>query len=95
MHEQLSPTRRADEIEAAILAATSLTAHIRDYIAHRVEPNGVARQLLYPADETSLRAGIWSLILALITHRIYEDYHVSTVEIIAVYPIHYHSIALH
>ena len=51
---QLLPGRRLQEIEAAILAATALTAHRRNDILHRIDENRIARQLLYPTDEISL-----------------------------------------
>ena len=53
MHHLL-PGWRLQEIEAAILAATALTAHRRNDILHRIDENRIARQLLYPTDEISL-----------------------------------------
>ena len=50
----LLPGWRLQEIEAAILAATALTAHRRDDILHRINTDRIARQLLYPTDEISL-----------------------------------------
>ena len=51
---QLLPGRRLQEIEAAILAATALTAHRRNDILHRIDENRIARKFLYPTDEISL-----------------------------------------
>ena len=53
MHHLL-PGWGLQEIEAAILAATALTAHRRNDILHRIDANRIARQLLYPTDEISL-----------------------------------------
>ena len=53
MHHLL-PDWSLQEIEAAILAATALTAHRRNDILHRIDANRIARQLLYPTDEISL-----------------------------------------
>ena len=53
MHHLL-PGWGLQEIEAAILAATALTAHRRNDILHRIDENRIARQLLYPTDEISL-----------------------------------------
>ena len=53
MHHLL-PSWRLQEIEAAILAATALTAHRRNDILHRIDENRIARKLLYPTDEISL-----------------------------------------
>ena len=50
----LLPGWRLQEIEAAILAATALTAHRRNDILHRINTDRIARQLLYPTDEISL-----------------------------------------
>ena len=93
MH-QLLPRRGLDEIEAAILAAASLAAYRRDDVAQGIEPDGVARQFLYPADVISLRGYLAPLVLALKYHRIGEDDEVSTLERIAVHPVHYHPVAL-
>ena len=93
MH-QLLPRRGLDEIVAAILAATSLAAYRRDDVSQGVEPDGVARQFLYPTDVISLRGYLAMLILALKYHRIGKHDDLATLKIIAVHPIHYHSIAL-
>ena len=53
MHHLL-PGWGLQEIEAAILAATALTAHRRNDILHRIDENRIARKLLYPTDEISL-----------------------------------------
>ena len=53
MHHLL-PGRRFQQIEAAILAATALTAHRRNDILHRIDENRIARLLLYPTYEISL-----------------------------------------
>ena len=50
----LLPGWHLQEIEAAILATTALTAHRRNDILHRIDENRIARQLLYPTDEISL-----------------------------------------
>ena len=51
---QLLPGLGFQEIEAAILAATALTAHRRNDILHRIDENRIARKFLYPTDEISL-----------------------------------------
>ena len=94
VYELLSSPRSPDEIEAAILAATSLAALGRDDVSQGVEPDGVARQFLYPTDVISLRGYLAMLILALKYHRIGKHDDLATLKIIAVHPIHYHSIAL-
>ena len=53
MHHLL-PGWGLQEIEAAILAATALTAHRRNDIFHRIDENRIAWKLLYPTDEISL-----------------------------------------
>ena len=86
---QLLPGRRLQEIEAAILAATALTAHRRNDILHRIDKNRIARQLLYPTYEISLS----NYLAALIRDGITEHHHIATIEKIAVNPIHYHPVA--
>ena len=87
---QLLPGRRLQEIEAAILAATALTAHRRNDILHRIDENRIARQLLYPTYEISLSNYLAALVAALIRDGITEHHHIATIEKIAVNPIHYH-----
>lgn len=91
---QLLSRRGLDEIEAAILTATALAAHRRDDVAQGVELDGVARQLVYPADIISLGIDFAALVLVLDNYRIGIDDDVATTETIAVHPIHYHSVAL-
>lgn len=90
---ELLPCRGLDEVVAAILAATALAAYGRNYIAQGVEPNGVARQFLYLADEIILRSYIALLILATYHNGIGKHNDLATAETIAVHSVHYHSIA--
>ena len=109
VYELLSSPRSPDEIEAAILAATSLAAYGGDDVAQGVERNRIARQLLYPSDKVSLHSYFAAQVLILQVlillvlalqirildnHRIGEDDDVASPEIIAIHPVHYHPIAL-
>ena len=79
MHHLL-PGRRFQQIEAAILAATALTAHRRNDILHRIDENRIARLLLYPTYEISLSNYLAALVAALIRDGITEHNHIATIE---------------
>ena len=94
VYELLPSLGSPDEIIAAILAAASLAADGRDHVAQGIDREGVARQLLYPAYVAYLQGYPAALVLALYNHRIGEDDDVASPEIIAIHPVHYHSVAL-
>ena len=84
---------RLQEIEAAILAAAALAADGWDDELHGVDAQRIARELLYPAYEMRLEDALAALVLGLVNHRIGENNHITTPEIFAVNPVHYHPVA--
>ena len=84
---------RLQEIEAAILAAAALAADGWNDELHGVDAQRIARKLLYPAYEMRLEDALAALVLGLVNHRIGENNHITTPEIFAVNPIHYHPVA--
>ena len=84
---------RLQKIEAAILAAAALAAYGWNDELHGVYAKRIARKLLYPAYEMRLEDALAALVLGLVNHRIGENNHITTPEIFAVNPVHYHPVA--
>ena len=95
------------KIVAAILASASLAANGRNHILILANLDSIARHSHYPTDEVFLlpsRVGVPHLYrlacvarhhrVALQLDGIGKNHHVSSLENIAVNPIHYHSVAL-
>ena len=82
---KLTASRGLNQIIATILTSATLTTNGRYHIEIGVELDGITRQMRYLADEIHLH---------LILHRIGKDHRLAPIEFFAIYPIHYHSVAL-
>ena len=74
---------RLQEIEAAILAAAALAADGWNDELHGVDAQRITRKLLYPAYEMRLEDALAALVLGLVNHRIGENNHIATPEILS------------
>ena len=101
--KRLAPCR-LDEVVAAILAATTLTADGRDDVLALAQSDGVAWQAHDATDEKRLfptfraitfhrLARIFRLRGDHALHRIGENYRLATPKSVAINPVHYHSVA--